>query len=46
MKLNRLIGLVLVLGLVLPLAVACGPAKLGTEKNHLARGDKGLFCGG
>ena len=35
MKLNRLIGLVLILGLVLPLAVACGPAKLGTEKNPL-----------
>jgi phosphonate transport system substrate-binding protein len=35
MKLNRFIGLVLVLGLVLPLAVACGPAKLGTEKNPL-----------
>ena len=35
MKLNRLIGLVLILGLVLPLAIACGPAKLGTEKNPL-----------
>ena len=35
MKLNKLIGLVLILGLVLPLAVACGPAKLGTEKNPL-----------
>ena len=35
MKLNRFIGLVLILGLVLPLAVACGPAKLGTEKNPL-----------
>jgi phosphonate transport system substrate-binding protein len=37
MKLNRLIGLVLILGLVLPLAVACGPkkAELGTEDNPI-----------
>lgn len=31
----RVIGLILILGLVLPLAAACGPAKLGTEKNPL-----------
>ena len=37
MKLNRLIGLVLVLGLLLPLAVSCGPkeAELGTEDNPI-----------
>jgi len=37
MKLNRFVGLVLVLGLLLPLAVACGPkeAELGTEDNPI-----------
>jgi phosphonate transport system substrate-binding protein len=37
MKLNRFIGLVLVLGLLLPLVVACGPkeAELGTEENPI-----------
>jgi phosphonate transport system substrate-binding protein len=37
MKLNRFIGLVLVLGLLLPLVVSCGPkeAELGTEENPI-----------
>jgi len=37
MKLNRLIGLVLILGLLLPLAISCGPkeAELGTEENPI-----------
>jgi phosphonate transport system substrate-binding protein len=37
MKLNRFIGLVLILGLLLPLAAACGPkeAELGTEENPI-----------
>jgi phosphonate transport system substrate-binding protein len=37
MKLKRFIGLVLIVGLVLPLAVACGPkeAELGTEENPI-----------
>ncbi|HID63494.1 MAG TPA: phosphate/phosphite/phosphonate ABC transporter substrate-binding protein [Anaerolineae bacterium] len=37
MKLNRLIGFVVILGLLLPLAVSCGPkkAELGTEDNPI-----------
>jgi phosphonate transport system substrate-binding protein len=37
MKLNKFIGLVLILGLLLPLAVSCGPkeAELGTEENPI-----------
>ena len=37
MKFKRFIGLVLVLGLLLPLTVACGPkeAELGTEENPI-----------
>jgi phosphonate transport system substrate-binding protein len=37
MKFKRFIGLVLIVGLVLPLAVACGPkeAELGTEENPI-----------
>ena len=37
MKFNRFIGLVLVLGLLLSLVVACGPkeAELGTEDNPI-----------
>ncbi len=37
MKLNRLVALALIVGLLLPLAVSCGPkkAELGTEENPI-----------